>query len=68
MSRMDAELFRTFRQTHGMSQYDLARVLGCARRTVQHIESGKFNPSMKVESAFSQLSAKHESSRSEAHG
>ena len=68
MSRMDRDLFRYFRKQAKMSQQDLARVLGIAKRTVQNIESGKFRPSARVESAFAALTAKHAESRSEQHG
>lgn len=68
MSRMDADLFRSFRLQHNMSRKDLARVLGLHYRTIENIESGKFRPSPRVESAFAALTAKHEASRSETHG
>ena len=60
MSRMDADLFRSFRLAHKMSRKDLARVLGLHYRTIENIESGKFRPSARVESAFAELKTKHE--------
>lgn len=68
MSRMDADLFRSFRKHANMSRKDLARVLGLHYRTVQDIERGIARPSARVESAFAELTAKHEASRSEMHG
>lgn len=68
MSRMDADLFRSFRRHAHMTRKDMARVLGIHYRTVENIESGKYRPSPRVESAFAALTAKHEASRSETHG
>jgi DNA-binding XRE family transcriptional regulator len=36
-----AQEWKSFRQTFTYSQTDLARLLGCSRRTLQGIESGR---------------------------
>ena len=58
---MDADIYRTFRASRGMSRRDLARVIGVHPSTIKNIESGRFRPSLGTQQKFAALTARHES-------
>lgn len=39
---------RQFREQEGMTQGDLASLVGVRRETIVHLENGKYNPSLKL--------------------
>ena len=39
---------KEFRARHGLTQAELARMVGVRRETVVYLEKGKYNPSLKL--------------------
>ena len=39
---------KAFREQAGMTQSELAEMVGARRETIVHLESGKYNPSLKL--------------------
>ena len=39
---------RQFREQEGITQGDLASLVGVRRETIVHLENGKYNPSLKL--------------------
>lgn len=39
---------REFRKLKGMTQTELAQLVGCRRETIGKLEAGKYNPSLKL--------------------
>lgn len=66
MSRMHADMFRTWRRYRHMRRADLARVMGVHPNTIKGIENELHDPSPIVEKKFAALVVKHEREKQDA--
>lgn len=39
---------KEYREARGITQGDLAKIVGVRRETIVHLENGKYNPSLKL--------------------